>query len=87
MKTAISIPDDLFREVNEIARKNNYSRSQVFCIAVKEYLDKFRAQEMLDALNKAYTEEPSSEEKLHLKKSVEYYTKNILEKDDDDQSG
>ncbi len=87
MKTAISIPDDLFKEVEQIARKNNYSRSRVFCIAVKEYLDKFRAQETLDALNKAYTEDSTSEEKLLLKKSVKYYTKNILEKDNDNRSG
>jgi len=38
MKTAISIPDHIFEEVNKLAQENKTSRSQIFCAAVEEYL-------------------------------------------------
>jgi metal-responsive CopG/Arc/MetJ family transcriptional regulator len=79
MKTAISIPDELFEEVDRIARESGSSRSQVFCLAVKEYLEKLRARKLLEDLNTAYKGEELAEEKLLRKKSVEYYQKKILE--------
>jgi metal-responsive CopG/Arc/MetJ family transcriptional regulator len=38
MKTAISIPDDLFKEVEEIVKEQHSSRNALFTIAVREYL-------------------------------------------------
>lgn len=38
MKTAISIPDDLFREVEASARRLKLSRSRLFASAAREYL-------------------------------------------------
>jgi metal-responsive CopG/Arc/MetJ family transcriptional regulator len=38
MKTAISIPDDLFRKADELARKLGKSRSEVYRDALEEYL-------------------------------------------------
>jgi metal-responsive CopG/Arc/MetJ family transcriptional regulator len=38
MKTAISIPDDLFREVDACSRKLKVSRSRLFATAAREYL-------------------------------------------------
>jgi metal-responsive CopG/Arc/MetJ family transcriptional regulator len=38
MKTAISIPDDLFREIDICARRLRVSRSHVFATAAREYL-------------------------------------------------
>jgi glycerol dehydrogenase-like iron-containing ADH family enzyme len=34
MKTAISIPDQLFEEVDKLAQENKTSRSQIFCSAI-----------------------------------------------------
>jgi len=34
MKTAISIPDDLLKEIENIAKKNNFSRSKIFFVAI-----------------------------------------------------
>ena len=80
MKTAISIPDDLFKEVNKLARKNKTSRSQIICKAVEEYLEKLRAHKILEALNSAYADEETSEEMLLRKKSIEYYDSTVLKK-------
>jgi len=87
MKTAISIPDDLFKEVDRIALESHSSRSQIFCIAVNEYLEKLRANKLLEDLNKAYKNGELPEEKLLRKKSAEYHHKKILGMSSDDQTG
>ena len=38
VKTAISIPDELFREVEACSRRLNVSRSRLFATAAREYL-------------------------------------------------
>ena len=38
MKTAISIPDDLFRQVDACSRRLKVSRSRLFATAAREYL-------------------------------------------------
>ena len=38
MKTAVSIPDELFRKADELARRLGKSRSQVYQEALAEYL-------------------------------------------------
>src|SRR5262245_15065085 len=38
MKTAISIPDDLFREVEACSRRLKLSRSRLFAAAAREFL-------------------------------------------------
>lgn len=38
MKTAVSIPDELFRKADELARRQGKSRSQVYQEALGEYL-------------------------------------------------
>lgn len=38
MKTAVSIPDELFRKADELARRLGKSRSQIYQEALAEYL-------------------------------------------------
>ena len=79
MKTAVSIPDDIFREVEKVAKEHNYSRSEVFAIALREFLEKLKSQNLLDTLNKVYSEaEEFSEEKTLREKSKKYYAKKVL---------
>lgn len=78
MKTAISIPDTIFNEVEKFAREHNYSRSEVFVIAVQDFLEKQESQRLLDALNDAYAEAESSEEKTLRKKSKKYFAAKVL---------
>lgn len=87
MKTAISIPDDLFEQVNKLAKENKTSRSQIFCAAVEAYLEKVKSHKLLEALNSAYADEETSEEKLLRIKSTEYFESTILKKKNEDQTG
>ncbi len=80
MKTAISIPDHIFEEVNNLAKENKTSRSRIFCAAVKEYLTKMKAHKLLEALNSVYSDKETPKEKLLRTKTTEYYERKVLEK-------
>lgn len=81
MKIAISIPDDIFEEVDKLAQDNKTSRSQIICIALEEYLKKIKAHKLLEALNSVYADEENAEEKLLRAKTIEYFERKVLEKD------
>ena len=77
MKTAISVPDDLFKEVEKLAKEHHHSRSQVFVIAVREYLEKQASKKLLTTLNEAYAIAESPEEYSVRKKSKKRYAKTL----------
>ncbi len=52
MKTAISMPDDVFRKAERLARRTKKSRSQVFTEAVREYIARHAPDEVTDAVNR-----------------------------------
>ena len=53
MKVAISIPDDLFKEADRLAKKLKKSRSKLYAIAVAEYIKRLREDEITDSVNRA----------------------------------
>ncbi len=59
MKTAVSIPDALFRRAEAAARKRRISRSQFYATAISELLERERSQAITDKLNEVYSDEPS----------------------------
>ena len=40
MKTAISLPDDLFEAADELAERTELSRSELYARALREYLER-----------------------------------------------
>ena len=53
MKTAVSIPDDVFEKVDRFARRAKRSRSEVFSAALREYMARHAPDEVTDAINRA----------------------------------
>jgi metal-responsive CopG/Arc/MetJ family transcriptional regulator len=53
MKTAVSIPDDVFEGVERLARRTNRSRSRLVSDALKEYLARHTPDKVTEAMNKA----------------------------------
>ncbi|MBU2601163.1 MAG: ribbon-helix-helix domain-containing protein [Actinobacteria bacterium] len=51
MKTAISIPDDLFEDAERLARTQKKSRSRLYGDAVREYVARHSADQVTGALN------------------------------------
>jgi metal-responsive CopG/Arc/MetJ family transcriptional regulator len=56
MKTAISIPDDLFEGAERLARRTKKSRSRLFRDALKEYLARHTPDQVTEAMNNALAE-------------------------------
>ncbi len=56
MKTAVSIPDDLFRRAERLARRTKKSRSQLFSDAVREYVARHAPGEVTDAMDRVCTD-------------------------------
>jgi metal-responsive CopG/Arc/MetJ family transcriptional regulator len=52
MKTAVSIPDDVFEEVERLARREKRSRSEVFSAALREYVARHSPDEVTEAINR-----------------------------------
>jgi len=52
MKTAISIPDDVFAKADKLARRLKKSRSQLYSEAVAEYVSRRSDDEITEAMNR-----------------------------------
>lgn len=59
MKTAISLPDDLFEAADSLADRLGVSRSELYARAVAEYVAKHRDEDVTALLNKVFADEPS----------------------------
>lgn len=59
MKTAISLPDDLFALADALARRLRVSRSELYANAVAEYVAKHRDEDVTARLNTVYADLPS----------------------------
>ena len=51
MKTALSIPDDVFEGAERLARRTKKSRSQLFSDAVREYIARHAPEEVTEAMD------------------------------------
>ena len=51
MKTAISIPDDVFTQADALARELKQSRSQLYSRAVREYVARHSSDSVTTALD------------------------------------
>lgn len=57
MKTAISIPDDLFESADALAEKLGLSRSRLYATAVAEFVAKHRDSDITGRLDEVYAGE------------------------------
>jgi metal-responsive CopG/Arc/MetJ family transcriptional regulator len=64
MKTAISLPDELFDAAEEMARRLGMSRSQLYATAVREYLEAHRNRGVTVRLDEVYS---SADSRLDLR--------------------
>lgn len=59
MKTAISLPDELFERAERAAERLRLNRSQLYAQALQEYLDRTDPEALTAAFNVVYSTEPS----------------------------
>jgi metal-responsive CopG/Arc/MetJ family transcriptional regulator len=56
MKTAISVPDDVYREAERHAKRTRKSRSQLYAEALAEYLARHAPDEVTERMNQVIAE-------------------------------
>ena len=62
MKTAVSVPNDVFERAERLARRSGRSRSEVYSAALREYVARHSPDEVTDALDRVVAEmDPSVE--------------------------
>ncbi len=79
VKTAISLDQELFAQVEEIASTLKVSRSRIFAMAVKDYLCRQENQRLLEQINAAYGDTPDPEEQARLRSSQRLHRKIVDE--------
>lgn len=60
MKTAISLPDELFASADSLAARLGVSRSHLFATALAEYLAKHQGRKVTERLDAVYAAQPST---------------------------
>jgi metal-responsive CopG/Arc/MetJ family transcriptional regulator len=77
VKTAISLPEDVYRMAEAAARKLKISRSQLYATAIAEFLERRQTSKITERLNRIYAKERSE-----LDPALQSAQLRSLEKDD-----
>lgn len=59
MKTAISIPDEIFRAADQYAKNHGFSRSKLYTEAVAQFLEQHPSGLITKQLDEIYSAEPA----------------------------
>jgi predicted transcriptional regulator len=59
MKTAVSLPDEIFRLAEAAAGRLRVSRSQLYATAISEFLERRRTDAVTERLNEVYSRRPA----------------------------
>ncbi len=59
MKTAISIPDNIFTCADQFAKRQHLSRSELYTRAVSEYVEEHKTMQVREKLDDVYSTESS----------------------------
>jgi metal-responsive CopG/Arc/MetJ family transcriptional regulator len=64
MKTAVSVPDDLFAQADRLAKRSHRSRSEVYSAALREYVARHAPDEVTAGIDAVLAElgEPGASE-------------------------
>ena len=63
MKTAISLPDPLFKAADALAGRLGMTRSRLYATAIEDFIARHQARTVSERLNAVYGSEPSALDK------------------------
>lgn len=72
VKTAISIEKPIFEQMDVLAKKLNVSRSRLFTMAAKEFIQRHNNIELLKLINAAYEDSSETEPVVAMMHSNHY---------------
>jgi predicted transcriptional regulator len=64
MKTAISLPKDVFERAERLAKKARKSRSQLYCEALREYVARHSPDDVTEALDRVIEKNRQPEDRF-----------------------
>jgi metal-responsive CopG/Arc/MetJ family transcriptional regulator len=67
IKTAISLKESLFEQVEALAQEMKVSRSRLFVLALEDYLRRHQNRQLLERINQAYCDAPDATEQKRLR--------------------
>jgi hypothetical protein len=70
MKTAISVPDDIFELSKKLAKKLKVSRSKIFAMGVQKLAEEYDDDEITARLNEVYGKEKAEVDPVLLKMAL-----------------
>lgn len=80
MKTAISLPDRLYKDAEKTAKSLGIPRSQLFAKALQEFISRHTEENITERLNKIYSKPNSDSNMPHIEnasiESIRELTKN-----------
>lgn len=78
VKTAISMPAQLFRDAERLCKQLKLSRSEFISNAVDAYVRRYRAEEMVALLDRVYSG-PDTEEERNVKAAAKRRQRKLAE--------
>ena len=75
VKTAISLQESLFQQVENLAQEMKVSRSRLFVLALEEYVRRHQNRQLLEKINKAYQDPSDANERKRLRKTRRLHRK------------
>ncbi len=61
-RTAIAVPEDVFTAAEEAAHAEGRTRSGLYVVALREYLERRRSRQLRERLDAAYGDDEQTEE-------------------------
>lgn len=80
VKTAISVPEELFEQMEKLARRLRVPRSRLYARAVEEFVQRSRSCELTERLDRAYGGRQTPEERA-LRRHAAGAFRRLLEND------
>ena len=67
----------MFKEIEDYTKECDCSRSQVFVMAVREFLERRKSTRILEALNESYAEPEKREEMTARRRAKAYHARKL----------
>ena len=64
MKTAVSVPDDVFARAEALAKRSGRSRSEVYSAALREYVARHAPDDVTEALDRVARDVGEGEQEI-----------------------
>jgi len=79
VKTAVSLEESLFEQVEALAREMKTTRSSVFALALEDFVRRHQNRQLLERLNAAYAGEPDPTEEARRRRMLELHRQTLDE--------